>query len=85
MNREFSVGRSKPREKSKADFDLHELDKLGVRISNLATDSRAVKPGDTFLAYPGEKRDGREFIPQAISAGANAVLWTRHGNDLICR
>jgi UDP-N-acetylmuramoyl-L-alanyl-D-glutamate--2,6-diaminopimelate ligase len=77
MNRELSVG--KPAEKSKACFDLHELDNLGVRISNLATDSRAVKPGDTFLAYPGEKRDGREFIPQAVAAGANAVLWERRG------
>ena len=56
-------------------FDIRLLDELGVKISSLATDSRRVKPGDTFIACPGEKTDGRKFIPQAIAAGANAVLW----------
>lgn len=60
-------------------FDFHDLDNLGVRITNLVTDSRMVSPGDTFLAYGGEKSDGRKFIPQAIAAGANAVLWDRRG------
>src|SRR6185312_1398985 len=60
-------------------FDFRALDNLGVRIANLVTDSRAVTPGDTFLAYRGEKSDGRKFIPQAIAAGANAVLWDRRG------
>ncbi len=58
-------------------FDSHLLDNLGVPIQNLVADSRMVKPGDTFLAYAGEKFDAREFIPQAIAAGANAVLWER--------
>ena len=56
-------------------FDNHLLDEIGVPIENLVTDSRLVKPGDTFLAYAGEVTDGRKFIPQAIAAGANAVLW----------
>jgi UDP-N-acetylmuramoyl-L-alanyl-D-glutamate--2,6-diaminopimelate ligase len=60
-------------------FDFHALNGLGVRISNLVTDSRMVKPGDTFLAYAGEKYDARKFIPLAIAAGANAVLWERCG------
>ena len=60
-------------------FDFRALDSLGARITNLVTDSRAVMPGDTFLAYPGEKSDGREFISRAIAAGANAVLWDRQG------
>ncbi|MEO6431514.1 MAG: Mur ligase domain-containing protein, partial [Nitrosospira sp.] len=42
-------------------------------------DSRMVKQGDTFLAYTGERSDGRNFILQAIAAGANAVLWEREG------
>jgi UDP-N-acetylmuramoyl-L-alanyl-D-glutamate--2,6-diaminopimelate ligase len=59
-------------------FDFHVLDKLGVPITNLVADSRQVKQGDTFMAYAGEKHDAREYIPQAIAAGANAVLWDAH-------
>ena len=60
-------------------FDARLLDELGVKIKSLVTDSRRVKPGDTFIACPGEKTDGRKFIPQAIAAGANAVLWESRG------
>ncbi len=48
---------------------------LGVNISRLTADSRAVQHGDTFVAYPGTQVDGREFIMQAIQNGANAVIW----------
>jgi UDP-N-acetylmuramoyl-L-alanyl-D-glutamate--2,6-diaminopimelate ligase len=48
-------------------------------MEHLAVDSRTVKPGDTFLAYPGEKTDGRKFIPHAIERGARAVVWERDG------
>jgi UDP-N-acetylmuramoyl-L-alanyl-D-glutamate--2,6-diaminopimelate ligase len=47
--------------------------RLGVR--RLTSDSRAVRAGDTFVAYPGESRDGREYIAQAIANGAASVLW----------
>jgi UDP-N-acetylmuramoyl-L-alanyl-D-glutamate--2,6-diaminopimelate ligase len=60
-------------------FDLHALDRLGVGIARLVTDSRTIRTGDTFVAYPGAKSDGRDFIPQAIAGGANAVLWEREG------
>ncbi|SFE63132.1 UDP-N-acetylmuramoyl-L-alanyl-D-glutamate--2,6-diaminopimelate ligase [Nitrosomonas sp. Nm166] len=56
-------------------FNSHLLDDVGVPVHNLVTDSRIIKPGDTFLAYAGEKNDGRRFISQAIAAGANAILW----------
>ena len=64
---------------SESFFDFHLLNSLGISIDSLVIDSRMVKPGDTFLAYVGEKFDARKFIPQAIEAGANAVLWECQG------
>ncbi len=58
-------------------IDMRAITALGVR--RLATDSRSVRPGDTFLAYPGEARDGRDYIAQAIANGATAVLWDAEG------
>ncbi len=51
--------------------------KLGVR--RMTVDSRAVRAGDTFVAYPGESRDGRDYIAQAIANGAASVLWDAGG------
>ena len=67
------------KDKLEESFDPSLLNSLGIDVENIATDSRMVKPGDTFLAYVGEKVDARKFIPQAIEAGANAVLWERNG------
>ncbi len=60
-----------------AGLDLQAVQRLGVR--RLTVDSRAVRPGDTFVAYPGESRDGRNFIAQAIANGAVSVLWDGEG------
>ena len=46
----------------------------GIRIIGLTSDSRAVQPGFLFAALPGSSVDGAKFIPQAIAAGAVAVL-----------
>ena len=40
----------------------------------LQADSRAVRAGDVFVAYPGLIGDGRAFIAAAIQQGAAAVL-----------
>ncbi|MDD4179510.1 MAG: UDP-N-acetylmuramoyl-L-alanyl-D-glutamate--2,6-diaminopimelate ligase [Candidatus Margulisbacteria bacterium] len=37
-------------------------------------DSRKVKEGDTFVAIPGLKQDGAEFIPQALANGAKVIV-----------
>jgi UDP-N-acetylmuramoyl-L-alanyl-D-glutamate--2,6-diaminopimelate ligase len=37
-------------------------------------DSRKVKPGDVFVAIPGFKVDGVDFIPQAIANGATTIV-----------
>jgi UDP-N-acetylmuramoyl-L-alanyl-D-glutamate--2,6-diaminopimelate ligase len=60
-------------------LDPAALAALGVGVTRLQADSRRVQPGDTFVAYPGETHDGRDFIPQAIAAGAGSVLWDAEG------
>ncbi|MGH8751479.1 MAG: UDP-N-acetylmuramoyl-L-alanyl-D-glutamate--2,6-diaminopimelate ligase [Burkholderiales bacterium] len=67
------------RKKSTMRFDARSLRHLGVKMKHLTSDSRALKRGDVFLAYPGEKLDGRDYIAQAIAAGAGAVLWEQRG------
>jgi UDP-N-acetylmuramoyl-L-alanyl-D-glutamate--2,6-diaminopimelate ligase len=43
-------------------------------IGGLEYDSRWIKSGDAFVAMRGESSDGNQFIDQAISAGAVAVV-----------
>lgn len=43
-------------------------------IGDVAIDSRAVKPGDFFVAIRGERFDGHRFLGQALDAGAMGAL-----------
>ncbi len=47
---------------------------LDAEISAVTADSRLAGPGTAFVAIRGEKRDGRQFIPQALEAGAAAII-----------
>jgi UDP-N-acetylmuramyl-tripeptide synthetase len=58
---------------------LDNLAQLGVPLADLTADSRTVKRGSVFVAYPGSAQDGRRFIADAIARGAAAVLWEREG------
>ncbi|GAB4121149.1 MAG: UDP-N-acetylmuramoyl-L-alanyl-D-glutamate--2,6-diaminopimelate ligase [Sideroxydans sp.] len=53
---------------------IDDLQKLGVPLTRLVSDSRALVPGDIFVAYPGTHADGRRYISQAIANGAAAVI-----------
>jgi UDP-N-acetylmuramoyl-tripeptide--D-alanyl-D-alanine ligase len=46
----------------------------GRSVRGAAVDSRAVAPGNLFVALPGEKTDGHRFLGEAIAAGAAALL-----------
>jgi murE/murF fusion protein len=43
--------------------------------AQLTLDSRAVSAGDVFLAYPGARSDGRDYLRQALAQGAAAVVF----------
>jgi UDP-N-acetylmuramoyl-L-alanyl-D-glutamate--2,6-diaminopimelate ligase len=58
---------------------LDKLAQLGVPLIDLTADSRTVKMGSIFVAYPGTALDGRGFITDAIARGAAAVIWERSG------
>ena len=53
---------------------LSALGALGIAVRHLVSDSRRVCPGDVFVAYPGTRVDGRDFIAQALNQGAAAVI-----------
>jgi UDP-N-acetylmuramyl-tripeptide synthetase len=45
-----------------------------VEVTAIAYDSREVGPGTIFVCIRGQKRDGHEFIPQALERGATAIV-----------
>ena len=53
--------------------------RLGSEVRRITSDSRDVRAGDAFAAYPGTRHDGRAFIADAIQRGAGAVLWEIRG------
>jgi len=52
---------------------------LNKPFTSITSDSRKVQAGSLFLAYPGTHSDGRNYIAQAIQAGALAVAWESKG------
>src|SRR5204863_3630241 len=40
----------------------------------VTTDSRAIVPGDLFVALAGERFDGHDYVDAALSAGAAAAM-----------
>jgi UDP-N-acetylmuramoyl-L-alanyl-D-glutamate--2,6-diaminopimelate ligase len=53
-----------------------------LEVAGIASDSRRVKPGDLFVAVPGNRADGLTFVPQALAAGAAAVMAERKAENL---
>lgn len=46
---------------------------------NIQTDSRKIKPGDTFIAIPCEVNDGHQYIASAVENGATKVIVEKTG------
>ena len=47
------------------------------RVRGVATDSRAIEPGNLFVALRGERFDAHDFAAKAVDAGATAVVVER--------
>ncbi|MGL6261609.1 UDP-N-acetylmuramoyl-L-alanyl-D-glutamate--2,6-diaminopimelate ligase [Vibrio sp. WXL103] len=55
-------------------LDLSQSPYAQRTVGDLHLDSRQVRPGDCFVAIQGHSMDGRDYIPQALAAGAKLVL-----------
>ena len=53
-------------------FDLPVLSDINVKA--MVLDSRKVTQGDLFVAVKGHRFDASQFVPQAISSGASAIV-----------
>jgi UDP-N-acetylmuramoyl-tripeptide--D-alanyl-D-alanine ligase len=49
----------------------------GEPFSSIVTDSRKIQTGCLFVALKGDKFDGHDFIPQAVTGGARGILCRR--------
>ena len=54
----------------------------GVRIDAAHYDSRRIEPGMLFVALPGAKVDGNDYVAAAFEAGAAAALCARGSESL---
>ena len=56
---------------------LRTLHPAPVDVGDLAYDARHVTPGALFVCVPGHKTDGHDFAPEAVAAGAVALIVER--------
>lgn len=59
----------------------HAID--GMEISGVAIDSNEVKPGDIFVCLTGKNHDGNDYVAEAITQGARAIV-TERESELAC-
>lgn len=50
-----------------------------VAVSSVSIDTRAIQPGQLYVAIKGENFDGNAFVAQAIQAGATAAIVNQSG------
>ena len=60
-----------------ADISKGRLFGASLNINGFSIDTRSIKNNDLFIALKGENFDGHEFISEAISKGAGALVVNR--------
>ncbi|MFE0464136.1 UDP-N-acetylmuramoyl-L-alanyl-D-glutamate--2,6-diaminopimelate ligase [Kitasatospora sp. NPDC058965] len=80
---------SPPRPAATAPVPLAELAELlglppieGAPVTGITHDSRAVRPGDVYVAFAGANHHGAAFAGPAVAAGAVALLTDPAGAEL---
>ncbi|MBK2002254.1 UDP-N-acetylmuramoyl-tripeptide--D-alanyl-D-alanine ligase [Listeria ivanovii subsp. londoniensis] len=63
---------------SMLDSTIHTDAFRDVVITGICFDTRQIKPGDLFVPFVGELRDGHEFVGQAREMGAVATFWQKN-------
>src|SRR5947209_10688799 len=66
---------------SRFDPTIPAADVPDVEILGIKEDSRLVRKGDLFIARPGTKIDGRQFVADAAAKGAVAVVTEQKLSD----
>jgi len=66
---------------NKAGMDARVASDVVVR--GIASDSRAVRPGDLFVAISGTSSDGAEYVADATARGAVAIVSEKMGADVL--
>ncbi|MFD9125206.1 UDP-N-acetylmuramoyl-L-alanyl-D-glutamate--2,6-diaminopimelate ligase [Kitasatospora sp. NPDC059571] len=89
MPKPDQISASPPRPTSPAALPLAEVARLldaapveGGAVTGITHDSRAVRPGDVYVAFPGANHHGAAFAGKAVQAGAVAVLTDPAGAEL---
>ena len=70
----FSLSLSNLAQTIYATTDKSQLESILEKCTGVSTDTRNIKKGDVFVALEGENFDGHNFIAQAESQGAIAVV-----------
>ena len=56
-------------------LSLHGACPQHFTVHGISHDSRTVSDGDFYMALPGQRVHGLDFLPQALARGATAVAW----------
>lgn len=69
---------------------IHPLREAGAipssePIGAVTTDSRQIEPGDVFVALPGERADGADFVGEVFDKGALAAIVSEAGARKVSR
>ena len=55
-------------------LSVDKSDLSPIEISGLSINSKTIKPGDLFIAIAGAKKNGNDYIGEAIQLGAVAIV-----------